>query len=55
MKGKYAQRYLSEFEYRFSRRIDLLSMVPRLARAAARTPPISEKLIRKETRWRLKD
>ena len=31
MKGKYAQRYLSEFEYRFNRRYDLPSMVPRFA------------------------
>jgi len=30
MKGKYAQRYLSEFERRFNRRYDLPSMVPRL-------------------------
>ncbi|MCY4489656.1 MAG: IS1595 family transposase, partial [Deltaproteobacteria bacterium] len=28
MKGKYAQRYLSEFERRFNRRYDLPSMVP---------------------------
>ena len=51
MKGKYAQRYLSEFEYRFNRRYDLSSMVPRLAWAAVRTPPISEKLLRKGTGW----
>ena len=51
MKGKYAQRYLSEFEYRFNRRYDLPSMVPRLAWAAVRTPPISEKLLRKGTGW----
>ncbi len=36
MKGKYAQRYLSEFEYWFNRRYDLPSMVPCLAWAAAR-------------------
>ena len=34
MKGKYAQRYQSEFEHRFNRRYDLPSMVPRLAWAA---------------------
>ena len=53
MKGKYAQRYLSEFEYRFNRRYDLPSMVPRLAWVAARTPPIPEKLLRKGTVGRL--
>ena len=53
MGGKRAQRYLSEFEYRFNLRYDLPSMVPRLARAAARTPPISEKLLRKGAGWRL--
>jgi len=53
MKGKNAQRYLSEFEYRFNRRYDLPSMVPRLAWAAARTPPIPEKLLRKGTVGRL--
>lgn len=47
MNGKCAQRYLSEFEYRFNRRHDLPSMVPRLAWAAVRTPPTSEKLFRK--------
>ena len=54
MKGKYAQRYLSEFEHRFNRRYDLPSMVPRLRPwAAARTPPIPEKLLRKGTAGRL--
>ncbi|MCY4463789.1 MAG: hypothetical protein OXC26_25845 [Albidovulum sp.] len=53
MKGKYAQRYLNEFWRRFNRRYDLPSMVPRLASAAARTPPVPEKLLRKGTAGRL--
>ena len=53
MRGKRAQRYLSEFVCRFNRRYDLPSMVPGLARAAAHTPPISENLLRKGAGWRL--
>lgn len=36
---KYAQRYLSESQYRFNRRFDLKSMLPRLLRAAVTTKP----------------
>ncbi len=36
---KYAQRYLSESQYRFNRRFDLRSMLPRLLRAAVTTKP----------------
>lgn len=36
---KYAQRYLSETQYRFNRRFDLKSMLPRLLRAAVKTQP----------------
>lgn len=41
---KYLQRYLSEFCYRFNRRFDLKTLVPRLLYAAARTPPLPYKL-----------
>jgi hypothetical protein len=37
--GKYLQRYLSEFCYRFNRRFKLQDLVPRLTHAAARKPP----------------
>ncbi len=36
---KYAQRYLAEAQYRFNRRFDLKSMLPRLLRAAVKTQP----------------
>ena len=36
---KYAQRYLAEAQYRFNRRFDLKSMLPRLLRAAVKTKP----------------
>ena len=37
---KHAPRRLAEFEYRFNRRYDLPAMIPRLAWAALRTPPM---------------
>jgi len=43
---KYAQRYLSEFQYRFNRRFDLRALIPRLAFVALRTPPMPEKLLK---------
>ena len=42
---KYAQRYLSEFQYRFNRRFDLFALIPKLACAALRTPPMPERLL----------
>ena len=36
---KYAQRYLAESQYRFNRRFDLKSILPRLLRAAVKTKP----------------
>lgn len=39
--AKYANRYLSEFQYRFNRRFDLASMLTQLLRAAACTRPCS--------------
>lgn len=40
--GKYAPRYLADFQYRFNRRYDLRSILPRLLRAAATTTPWPE-------------
>ena len=36
---KHANRTLAEFEYRFNRRFDLTTIIPRLAYATVRTPP----------------
>lgn len=46
IRPRYAQRYLSEFEYLFNRRFDLSGIIPRLAYVALRTPPMSEKLLK---------
>ena len=43
---KYAQRYLSEFQYRFNRRFNLCDLIPRLAYVALRTAPMPEKLLK---------
>lgn len=37
--AKYAQRYLAEFQYRFNRRLDLRSILPRLIHAVCATKP----------------
>lgn len=37
--AKYAQRCLAEAQYRFNRRFNLRSILPRLLRAACVTPP----------------
>jgi hypothetical protein len=44
IKGKYLQRYLSEFCYRFNRRFDLTGLVTQLIRTATRTPPLPYRL-----------
>jgi hypothetical protein len=44
--AKYAARYLGEVQYRFNRRYDLRSILPRLIRAAAVTRPQREALLR---------
>jgi hypothetical protein len=36
---------LAEFQYRFNRRFDLESMVPRLAHIAVRTPPMPARVL----------
>ena len=46
VRPKYAQRYLSEFQYRFNRRYDLSKILMRLTTVALRTPPMPEKLLR---------
>ncbi|MDR0275480.1 MAG: IS1595 family transposase [Burkholderiaceae bacterium] len=38
--AKYAKRYLAEFAYRFNRRFDLATMVPRLLRALVTIKPL---------------
>lgn len=43
---KHIPRYLAEFQYRFDRRVDLASMIPRLAYVAVRTPPMPMKLLK---------
>lgn len=48
---KYAPRYLAELQYRFNRRFDLPSMVPRLLRACALTTARSEKWLRSAETW----
>ena len=45
IRPRYAQRYLSEFQYRFNRRSDLSDLIPRLAYVALRTPPMPENLL----------
>ena len=42
---KHIPRYLAEFQYRFNRRIDLASMIPRLAYIAVHTPPMPMRLL----------
>lgn len=46
VRPKYAQRYLSEFQYRFNRRFDLSQLIPRLAYAAIHTPPMPDRLLK---------
>jgi transposase-like protein len=43
--GKHLPRYLGEFCYRFNRRFKLEAMLPRLGRAALRTPPMPLRLL----------
>jgi hypothetical protein len=49
--GKYAKRYLAELQYRFNRRFDLPSMVPRLLRACTVTGPRPEQWLRTAEAW----
>ncbi len=43
---KHVPRYLAEFEYRFNRRYDLETMIPRLAFVALRTTPMPYRLLK---------
>lgn len=49
--AKYASRYLADFQYRFNRRYDLRSILPRLIRAAATTTPWTENRLRLAEFW----
>jgi hypothetical protein len=44
--AKYAHRYLAEAQYRFNRRFNLSSILPRLLRASCVTPPTPASAIR---------
>jgi transposase-like protein len=44
--SKHVPRYLAEFEYRFNRRYDLAALIPRLAWASVRTPPMPYRLLK---------
>ena len=44
--AKYAHRYLAEVQYRFNRRFDLRSILPRLVRVAATAKPHTRSFIR---------
>ena len=43
--NQHLPRYLAEFQWRYNRRFDLVSLLPRLLHAAARTPPMPIKLL----------
>jgi len=50
--GQHLPRYLAEFCYRFNRRFNLATMLPRLAWAALRTPPMPYRLLKlAEVHW----
>ena len=44
--AKYAHRYLAEFQYRFNRRFDLRSILPRLLTALVHAPASPERTLR---------
>jgi ISXO2 transposase-like protein len=44
--SKHVLRYLAEFEYRFNRRYDQATMIPRLTWAAVRTTPMPNRLLK---------
>lgn len=43
---KHIPRYLAEFQYRYNRRADLQSLIPRLLYVAVRTPPMPNRLLK---------
>src|SRR5271167_467967 len=46
VREKHVARYLAEFEYRFNRRYNLETMIPRLAFVALRTAPMPYRLLK---------
>jgi hypothetical protein len=46
VREKHAPRALAEFEYRFNRRYDLATIIPRLGWVATRTPPMPYRLLK---------
>ena len=46
VREKHSPRILAEFEYRFNRRFDLTTIIPRPAWAADRTPPMPYRLLK---------
>ena len=49
---KHLPRYLAQFCWRFNRRFDLANLLPRLAVAATRTPPMPYRLVKlAESHW----
>jgi transposase-like protein len=52
VRAKHLPRYLAEFHYRFNRRYDLPSLIPRFLHVAVRTPPMPQRLLTMaEARW----
>jgi hypothetical protein len=49
--SKYAHRYLAEFQYRFNRRFDLRSLLPRLAYACVSLGKRPEPWLRQAENW----
>jgi hypothetical protein len=49
--SRHLPRYLGEFCYRFNRRFSLDDMIPRLAYAAVRTPPMPHRLLKLAEAW----
>lgn len=49
---KHIPRYLAEFQYRFNRRYDLTTVLPRLLHASVGTPPMPKRLLKlAECHW----
>ena len=46
IRDKHVPRYLAEFEYRFNRRYDLATIMPRFGYVAVRTPPMPYRLLK---------
>jgi ribosomal protein L37AE/L43A len=44
--AKYAHRYLAEFQFRFNRRFNMKTLLPRLLAALVGAPPASERVLR---------